>query len=472
MNREQILESLNEISDKSIEKALTPPKRTRRIIFHMGAVAAVLAVAIFVGMFSAPMNIHANAVALAPESRALPYPQPEKYSSTAAYNEAVNAWHADTNRRESAVNAAQAGLMPFFSQGSALFLANSGEENSAWSPVNAFIALAMLAELTDGESRSQILSLFNTEELELLRRQSSAVWESVYRDSGDKKCILANSLWMQQGLNYKQEAMDSLAHNYYASIYQGDLSSPQTGKDIATWVNQHTGDFLKEYTKDIQLDSDTILALFSTLYLEGQWVTSFNPRASTQETFHSPVGDKTATFMNSKDQHMVYLWGEQYSAVSMPLRNNCQMWIVLPDEGVSPAQLLEDGSYLQAVTSPEWENRKAVQVNLSLPKFDLQSKATLIDGLKEMGVTDVFLPSRADFSAITADTRLFVSKIDHAVRVQIDEEGIKAAAYTEIDMPSSGMPPTEQIDFVADRPFLFVITGSKLPLFVGCVNNP
>ena len=30
----------------------------------------------------------------------------------------------------------------------------------------------------------------------------------------------------------------------------------------------------------------------------------------------------------------------------------------------------------------------------------------------------------------------------------------------------------EIIDFVLDRPFLFVITNDNIPLFAGCVNNP
>ena len=35
------------------------------------------------------------------------------------------------------------------------------------------------------------------------------------------------------------------------------------------------------------------------------------------------------------------------------------------------------------------------------------------------------------------------------------------------------MPTEDEIDFVLDRPFLFVITGAQgLPLFVGVVNQP
>ena len=56
--------------------------------------------------------------------------------------------------------------------------------------------------------------------------------------------------------------------------------------------------------------------------------------------------------------------------------------------------------------------------------------------------------------------------------VQIDEEGVKAAAYIELPGAGAAAPPEEIVDFVLDRPFLFVIENDNIPLFAGCVNNP
>ncbi len=67
----------------------------------------------------------------------------------------------------------------------------------------------------------------------------------------------------------------------------------------------------------------------------------------------------------------------------------------------------------------------------------------------------------------------YVSRASHAACVTIDEKGCEAAAFTVIMAAGSGMPPDEEVDFVLDLPFLFVITGlDGLPLFVGVVNNP
>ena len=95
------------------------------------------------------------------------------------------------------------------------------------------------------------------------------------------------------------------------------------------------------------------------------------------------------------------------------------------------------------------------------------------DGLKKMGVKDVFKDSDADFSVLTDLEPVWLEKVQHAARVVIDEEGCTAAAYTAMLLLGSAAPPDEEVDFVLDRPFLFVLTGiDNLPLFVGVVNQP
>lgn len=151
--------------------------------------------------------------------------------------------------------------------GNSQFLRTESNENKLWSPVNAYIGLAMTTEVTDGETRQQILDLFGVEDTDTLRKQVSAVWESVYQDNSNEICVLANSLWLEKGLQYNQEAVDAIAYHYYASVYQGDLGSKKTNQDIAAWINNNTGKFLKESSENIELSPETIMALYSTLFI-------------------------------------------------------------------------------------------------------------------------------------------------------------------------------------------------------------
>ena len=352
------------------------------------------------------------------------------------------------------------------------FLQTEENENKLWSPVNAYIGLAMATELTEGETRQQILDLFGAEDIQTLRKQVSAVWESVYQDNSNEICVLANSLWLKKGLKYNQDAMDAIAHHYYASVYQGDLGSSKTNKDIAAWINNNTGKFLKEGTKSIQLSPETIMALYSTLYFQAKWTDEFSKSKNTEGVFHMPDGDTQAVYMNKKLKQMNYYWGENFSAVMLGLKNGCGMWFILPDEGLTVNDVLNDGSYMDMLLSDDWEDCKYMKVNLSVPKFDVSSTMDLSEGLKNMGATNVFYENVTDFTKLTGDSPIYLTGANQSVRVQIDEEGVKAAVYIEIPGAGSAAPPEEVIDFVLDRPFLFVITNDNIPLFAGCVNNP
>lgn len=471
MKHEDILTALEEISDKHILEAEKPPKKKKRTFWKM-AVAAVLVVVIGVNVLSAPMRIRANTVAKASEPRLMERPDLDKYKDRDKWKADYDAWNTERNARNETVKQAKTGLQSFFTAGNSEFLQVSNSENKIWSPVNAYIGLAMTTELTEGETKRQVLDILGVEDTNALREQVSAVWESVYQDNSHEICVLANSLWLEKGLQYNQEAMDALAYHYYASVYQGDLGSNKTNKDIAAWINNNTGKFLEDSTKGISLSPETIMALYSTLYFQAKWSDEFNKNNNTDDVFHAPGGDIQAEYMNKKLKQMNYYWGETFSAVDMYLKNGSRMWFILPDEDMTVNDVLNDGTYMDVVLAGNSENSKYMKVNLSVPKFDVASTMDLSEGLKNMGATNVFNEHVTEFTKLTGDSPIYLTGANQSVRVQIDEEGVKAAVYIEIPGAGSAAPPDEIIDFVLDRPFLFVITNDNIPLFAGCVNNP
>ena len=156
------------------------------------------------------------------------------------------------------------------------------------------------------------------------------------------------------------------------------------------------------------------------------------------------------------------------------------MWFVLPNEGVTPEELLKDEECLRFLTGDKesWRYKSKADklyVNKSIPKFDVASETDLKEGLTRLGVTDVFDRHVADFTPLTNEIPIEVTEAKHDARVSIDEKGCTAVAFTMIP-PAAGAAPirtVEEIDFILDRPFLFFITdSSNIPLFAGIVNQP
>ena len=174
----------------------------------------------------------AYALALASYPEMAPYPNEMEYFDektgefdSDSFDVVYDAWKEDRNAQRNQPEGYADGLEPFFASSIREFLSNSNGANKVYSPINVYMALAMLAEVTDGESRQQILTLLGSENIEALRSQAASVWNANYSNDGAVTSILANSLWLNESVNFNQATMDSLAKNYYASSFRGEMGS-------------------------------------------------------------------------------------------------------------------------------------------------------------------------------------------------------------------------------------------------------
>ena len=477
MNK-KLNEALDHISDKHIADAAAP--RKRRVWLLPAAVAAVLALAFSMANLIRPLtpvpndklpSIHSGLLLAAPA-----YPALAQYPTDYTNDQGYRNWQTDQLALHRQPEGYADSLDAYFAAITAKLLSNTNGENAACSPVNIYMALAMLAESTDGESRQQILDLLGSDSINALRTQAGQVWKAHYNDDGLTTSVLANSLWLEEGYIYNKETVQLLADSYYTSVFQGDLGSEEVNEALRAWINSQTGNLLQEQTQDLKLDPQSVLALASTIYYRVQWQTQFAEEQNTDGTFHGTAGNTTEEFMNQTLLYNPYYWSDHFGAVSLNLEDNGRMWLILPDEGTTPEELLSSGEAMAFLQQDlyEYENQKSMLINLSVPKFDISSDMELSQQLKELGITDVFIPGTADFSPIIpVEDGGYVSQAKHAARVAIDEEGVSAAAFTLIIRCGAGMPPSDEMDFVLDRPFLFVIESlDGLPLFAGVVNQP
>ena len=497
--KKKLEEALSRIRDSHIEEAAGYKKR--RLAPWLGAVAALLAMCICVGILWRPFA--ADPVATLSDPAVTPmngggsivrnkhvqyaiatpvYPQVCDYPLAEDLEHGEwEAWRNDQKTLHDQPEGYADNLQDYFARSTGLLLGSGEGENAACSPVNIYMALAMLAEITAGESQSQLLELLNAPSPEALRTQAGQVWKAHYNDDGLTKSVLASSLWLQEGYSVNEDTAKLLAENYYASVFRGDLGSEDMNEALRSWLSEQTGGLLDEYVEGVSMDPRTVLALATTIHYQAQWMNDpFNAEATTRETFHGAKGDTTEDFMRTTLMYGPYYWSDRFGAVSVSLEDGSHMWLFLPDEGVTPEQLMSGGDIFEFLDQdPElygssYENQKSLIVNLSLPKFDIASEADLIGQLQALGVADIFTPGTADFSPIFPEPDGgCVDQVKHAARVAIDEEGVTAAAYTLILRAGAGMPPEEEMDLVFDRPFAFVIESSSgLPLFAGIVNEP
>lgn len=367
----------------------------------------------------------------------------------------------------------KAGILDFNSKAMQLFLVEHNHENRIYSPINIYIALGMLAETTEGNTRKQILDLLGLNDIEALRVQIKGLWNGAYSD--DKlKSVLASSVWLRDDIKYKKDTLDSLARNYYTSSFAGDMGDEEYSQAFRNWLNDQTDDLLMEQIGELQFTQDTVMALATTVSFSARWSNEFNKSNTQTDVFHSANGDIQCDYMNKYETGQ-YFYGDRFGAITR-LFDGAQgnMMFILPDEGVSVYDLLEDKQVMSFIDKGSYyEKSKFLIINMSIPRFDVSSNQSVNDALKKLGITDAFDPEQADFSPVSDETgKIWLGKVEHGVRVITDEEGVKAAAYTTELLCGAAEPPEEKIDFVLDRPFVFVINYGGIPMFVGIVEKP
>lgn len=427
-----------------------------------------------------PSTLSQNALAQPTYPKLTSYPNENDYvKSNGAFDDdgfyaAYDAWQADQQKRQNQPKGYQDSLNQFCANHLSAFFQDDQSGNQVCSPLNLYLALGMLTEVTSGDTQKQILQMLGSKDQAALRDQVSALWNANYNDDGTVTSRLAASLWLNEDVTFQQQTLDALAQHYYASTFQGKMGSDAYNKALQDWLNEQTGGMLKEQAKGMTLEPEALIALATTLYYRAKWVDQFDASNTKTDTFHGADGDMTCDFLHQSGADN-YLWGDQFSAISQSLANSGSMWFFRPDDGVEPEALLQDEQVQKLLSAPDnWEQSKYLTVNRSIPKFDVTSDLDLRESLKELGITDVFDVEKADFSPLTQDNQpAYLSQVKHAARVTIDEDGCTAAAFTVAAVDAMSAPPVDEVDFVLDRPFLFVLTGADgSPLFVGIVRQP
>lgn len=404
------------------------------------------------------------------------YPEAVAYADYFTDKNQYNAWETDKNSKALYyTNEADEALDSFIRNTASEILCQNERKNLVYSPINLYMALSMLSEVTAGNSRAQLLALSGAGTIEEQRSEANALWQAHYRDDGIITSILGNSVWLSDNIDYNMKTLNTLSSKYYASTYSGEMGTEAYNQELRDWLNEQTKGLLGDAAKNVEMSSDTVLALASTIYFKGAWQNKFSKNQTEEGIFYSDDKEITCEFMNKKREEYTYYRGDDFGAIKEGLDSSGAMWFIRPDDDSSVYDILESEQFTDFILSNgNWENQKKYFVNFKLPKFDVSSDLKLKENLRNLGVTDILEFETSDFSPLCdINERIRLSSLQHAARVTIDEEGCIAAAFTVAMAEADSMPMWEEMDFVLDKPFIFVITSEHgAPLFIGVVNNP
>lgn len=346
------------------------------------------------------------------------------------------------------------------------------EENCVLSPLSAYLAVGMAAIGSKGDTRAEFNGVLGDD----FARIADGYMYSVPTDTEEMKVLLANSAWIDNRIQPKEDWLTDIKAQYDAKGYQTDLSTKETMKDVNAWIDENTGHLIPEFL-DEPMEESVVMALFNTVYFDGKWKYPFEAYATRERDFFLEDGDITK--VNMMTEHMVHrdaIVGENSMGVVLPYTDDRFAYVALmPTDNTTVREMYEN---LSAQELKEMIAARQEQfMNLQLPKYETKADVDLIPYFEELGVRKAFT-SGADFSGLAhavGEGDLAISVIRQSAVLQVDELGTKAAAVTQVAIKETAMEPSQQpVEMYFNRPFFYMIYDleEEIPLFMGIYDKP
>ena len=367
-------------------------------------------------------------------------------------------------------------MLADFSYDMLRYTAAAQEENILVSPLSAWLVLTMTGQGAAGNTADEFA--WFSKRLDDAGQRTLAAWVMEYLAQYDDieakgaEVGVANSVWVDDALTVTDSFVDTAEAYYRAEIIRQDLQAAGAVKNVNDWISEATKERIQNMLD--QIDKNAVMILINALTLDAKWQSEFDIANTGKDNFYLPDStERQIDFMHQRLSNASYLHWDGGEGIVLPyLGDNMSMIALLPDEAHSCDDILNQ---LHSVWLKDLqENRTLATVNLSMPKFKMESSMTLNDICKTMGLESAFDQHNADFTGIgTADngTNIFIGRVLQNCMLEVGEEGTKAAAATVVEMRcgSARPDPSMLVDLQLNRPFVYLVLDNEtqIPLFTG-----
>jgi len=320
-------------------------------------------------------------------------------------------------------------------------------EDAVLGPLSTFDLLAQLMPLAGGTTRAELLRMLGTS-VEVDARRAR------HRDDAQVTLHSATAVFAPPAVTLHDDLVAK-------GLHVERLPDVGSAEHINGWISEMTQGKLARLVSPEDCASLRQLLLVDALYFDGRWRYPFEPERTVPAPFATPTGQVEVATMT----------------VEAPL-------YVAPDDGPVLVSLPYRGErfaldIVVGLDPSDFEGwltrRRAAQrrrVRLRMPRFSVAPPpCELRPALEAMGLHAVFDAKRAELPGLGPGP-LWLDRLVHRARIDVDEAGTVAAAAT-VGFGQQSRDP-DALALHIDRPFCFFLHDTVDPtvLFVGRVANP
>ena len=292
----------------------------------------------------------------------------------------------------------------------------------------------------------------------------------------------ASSVWIRddaERLTVKEQFLVDARQYFDAEVYRAAFDDG-TVKDMNRWCSEKTDGMVEDMIRE--LPEDEVIHLMNAVCFDGTWQAPYEKHQIRKDVFTSETGARqNVDFMYSTE--FVYLEGEYETGFVKPYQGGYSFVALLPKMDLDAeaqtdsraSQAMSMAEYVQSLTGERFRelitsafsSASEVPVETAMPAFQMAytaDKEKLIPVLQSMGMTDLFDSERADLTgmAVSARENLYVSGVAQKCFIEVNAEGTRAAAVTDIAVSDECAPVFDEMKTVRlDRPFVFAIVDDR-----------
>ena len=352
-----------------------------------------------------------------------------------------------------------------------LFRQTRNTENHVISPLSITYALGMLNNGAEGITRQEISQVLSggqqTDYADVATMNAfcrKMLTESTLLDENTRVAI-ANNIYFnadRKELKLKKAFKEAAASYYDATPSLLSFSDEATLGTINQWVTDRTDGMIQDLLKPADLaDPNLVSFLLNAISFKGTWVNQFDEK-KTQNTYFANTATRTAMMMTQVSEFL-YSENQLYQSVILPYGNGSyQMTVFLPRYG----KTLDD--VLAALNGTNWNTAKysTYSVWMYFPRIETDTELDLVDVMASLGMKNAFLKYNGhgffDFCQFgdneNNSDQCWISMMRQKAHLKLNEKDTEAAAATVIGMEDEAAIDYPHAEFVADRPFLYIIS--------------
>ncbi|XP_063812178.1 alpha-2-antiplasmin [Pseudophryne corroboree] len=335
----------------------------------------------------------------------------------------------------------------------------SNTPNVVVSPLSIALGLLQLSLGAENETERKLLETLHVGSLPCLHEKLHKVTKRLMQTA----LSVAARIYVRKDFHIKKNFKKRSEKLYGSKPVNLGQNKRHNLDSINKWVSDATKGKIPNFLSNIP--ADVVLMLLNAIHFKGVWKNKFDPSKTSQDIFYVNENETVLVDMMYASKYpLSYFVLEKLDSqvARLPFKGNTSFVVVMPMQmNWNLSKILDN------LNKTELYSRlhKVKPTSLRVPKLNLNFKLELSHVLSILGLGQLF--TSPNLKGIS-DEALFVSSVEHQSTLELNEEGVEAAAATSVVTSRSFST------FSINRPFLFFLNDdiTGLPLFLGYVREP